>query len=512
MFTGTRSSRARRAISSGSGPVVEKPSDSSTTTAGGAPRLSPSRSRLRWSCSITGCSVVSDVSSAVPIAVPPSACSESSAFLTGSRSAVGGTSSCATLLKVTSPSRNFSGSRLVKPFAALRAASRRFGATSVACIEPEESRVSITVASSLATSTSTCGRAIATVSAVSASRNSSGREVAPPPGRAGHDAPEQLEVGEAHRVGAAPALGHHVQRRDQRDREQPEQRERPLEAHRRFLAFARLRWRASSRSQSPEVESTMCSAPDRRSSCASSSRSSAARAANRSRSLRLVRVDAQLAAGLGVDEPQVADGGQLLLARVAHLERDHVMAVQQAQQRLAPVARPAKVRHDHDQAARAGEARGARHRVGEVGGAGAVGLVPRPQGQQQAQQSLAALQRWHDARLAARRRSSRRGGCPGAWRGARPPAPRPRPRPPCGGPRCRSSSTPTRRAAATSRACAPRPAPARGDRPCARSPPSPSGARRRRTGTGAPARSRCRAPARANDAPPRRGCRCAAAP
>ena len=112
------------------------------------------------------------------------------------------------------------------------------------------------------------------------------------------------------------------------------------------------------------------------------------------------RVDAQLASGLGVDEPQVADGGQLLLARVAHLERDHVMAVQQAQQRLAPVARPAEVRHDHDQAARAGQAPGARHRVGEVGGAGAVGLVSRAQRQQQPQQSLPALQRRHDACLA----------------------------------------------------------------------------------------------------------------
>ena len=83
--------------------------------------------------------------------------------------------------------------------------------------------------------------------------------------------------------------------------------------------------------------------------------------------LAAVRVDAQLAPGLGVDEPQVADRGQLLLARVAHLERDHVMAVQQPQQRLAPVARAAEVGDDDDQPARARQAPGAQHRVGEVG-------------------------------------------------------------------------------------------------------------------------------------------------
>ena len=57
-----------------------------------------------------------------------------------------------------------------------------------------------------------------------------------------------------------------------------------------------------------------------------SSRSSAARAAKRWRRLRGARVDAELAPGLGVDQPQVAHGGQLLLARVADLDRDHVVA------------------------------------------------------------------------------------------------------------------------------------------------------------------------------------------
>jgi hypothetical protein len=178
VFTGTRSSRAWRATSSGGGPVVEYPSESSTMTAGGARRdLRPccsSSSRRRRFSSITGRSAVSAESSAVPIAVPPSACSESSPSRTGCRSAVGGTSSCATFENETSPSLNFSGRRLVNPLAALRAASSRFGVTSVACMEPEESVVSMTVASSRATSTSMCGRAIAITSAASASRKSTG--------------------------------------------------------------------------------------------------------------------------------------------------------------------------------------------------------------------------------------------------------------------------------------------------------------------------------------------------
>ena len=37
---------------------------------------------------------------------------------------------------------------------------------------------------------------------------------------------------------------------------------------------------------------------------------------------RAVRVGADLPPGLGVDEPQVADGRKLLLARVADLDRD----------------------------------------------------------------------------------------------------------------------------------------------------------------------------------------------
>ena len=96
---------------------------------------------------------------------------------------------------------------------------------------------------------------------------------------------------------------------------------------------------------------TTWSAPASASSRASSARSSAAAAAaKRSRSLRPAGVHAELAAGLGVDEPEVADVGQLLLARVADLDGDTSWRAATRQQRLAPVARPAEVGDDDDRA------------------------------------------------------------------------------------------------------------------------------------------------------------------
>ena len=80
---------------------------------------------------------------------------------------------------------------------------------------------------------------------------------------------------------------------------------------------------ASGRSQSPSVESATWRTPAEASAATSARRSSAAAAANRSRSRRSPRVDAQLAPGLRIDEPQLADVGELLLARVADLDGEH---------------------------------------------------------------------------------------------------------------------------------------------------------------------------------------------
>jgi hypothetical protein len=60
--------------------------------------------------------------------------------------------------------------------------------------------------------------------------------------------------------------------------------------------------------------------------------------------LRARSVDAELPTGLGVDEAELAHVRQRLLAWVADLDGEHVMAACELEQRQAPVARPAKVR------------------------------------------------------------------------------------------------------------------------------------------------------------------------
>ena len=78
-------------------------------------------------------------------------------------------------------------------------------------------------------------------------------------------------------------------------------------------------------------------------------RSSAAAAAKRSRSLRVARVDAKLASGLRIDEPQLADVGELLLARIADLDGEHGVPAGEPQQRRPPVERAAEVGDDDDE-------------------------------------------------------------------------------------------------------------------------------------------------------------------
>ena len=59
------------------------------------------------------------------------------------------------------------------------------------------------------------------------------------------------------------------------------------------------------------------------------------RRAKRSRRPRRRRVDADLAAGLGIDERQLADVGQVVLARVVDLDREHLVPRRDRGQRLA---------------------------------------------------------------------------------------------------------------------------------------------------------------------------------
>jgi hypothetical protein len=86
---------------------------------------------------------------------------------------------------------------------------------------------------------------------------------------------EDVEVGEARRVAQAPALGGQVREHAERDEQQAEQDERPLEAHARTLPLV-VRKPASVRSHSPRVDRTVCSAPVRRRSPSTSARSAAA--------------------------------------------------------------------------------------------------------------------------------------------------------------------------------------------------------------------------------------------
>src|SRR5436305_352543 len=72
-------------------------------------------------------------------------------------------------------------------------------------------------------------------------------------------------------------------------------------------------------------------------------------------------VDADLAAGLRIDEPHLADIGQLLLTRVADLDGEHLVAREQLQQRPPPVEWATEVGDDDDDAALPCQARQPEH-------------------------------------------------------------------------------------------------------------------------------------------------------
>ncbi len=65
----------------------------------------------------------------------------------------------------------------------------------------------------------------------------------------------------------------------------------------------------------------------------------------------VARVDAELPPALGIDEPELAHVGELLLARVANLDGQDGVTSREAKQRVAPVDRTAEVRDDDDQGA-----------------------------------------------------------------------------------------------------------------------------------------------------------------
>ena len=169
--------------------------------------------------------------------------------------------------------------------------------------------------------------------------------------------------------------------------------------------------------------------------------------------LGAARVDAELASRLRVDEPELARVRQLLLARVADLDGDDVVAAGELQQRPAPVVRAAEVGDDDDERALPRECVGAPDRLAERRRADSFGtrssdLVPRS-AESSADQPAPCPGGPAPSAGSRRRTSRRRAGCRGASpRDRRRPRLLPRRRP-CAGRRSRSSSTATCRARAT---------------------------------------------------------------
>ena len=103
-----------------------------------------------------------------------------------------------------------------------------------------------------------------------------------------------------------------------------------------------------SRSQSPWVASTTWRAPAEVISAATSRRSCGGRGREvRAQAGRSSVSTLSCRPVSGIDEPQLAELRELLLAGVADLDRHHVMAAAEHEQRPAPVARAAEV-GDHD--------------------------------------------------------------------------------------------------------------------------------------------------------------------
>ena len=103
----------------------------------------------------------------------------------------------------------------------------------------------------------------------------------------------------------------------------------------------------------------------------------------------VARVDAQLPPRLGIDEAQLADVGELLLARIADLDREHRVAPRQPQERRAPVGRAAEVRDDDDQRALPSDAVGELERVAQLAGPARGQLAQQVQRVEQGAPSLA---------------------------------------------------------------------------------------------------------------------------
>ena len=173
------------------------------------------------------------------------------------------------------------------------------------------------------------------------------REVAEPPRLAIDDVRQQIRVPEPRLRRDPPAVPIDVERDEDRQSGERAEDERPVEAHARLLR----RNVTSGRSQSPDVLRTTCRTPIDENvarhlapfGCRGDGEALAETTA--------ARVDAELPSGLGIDEPEEPDVGQLLLARIADLDGDDVVVPRELEQRPPPLAVAAKVGDDHDERA-----------------------------------------------------------------------------------------------------------------------------------------------------------------
>ena len=225
-----------------------------------------------------------------------------------------------------------------------------------------------------------------------------GREVPQPPGTAADQVRHERRAGEDGGLLPAPALEQDVAGDGQRDGQQREQHQRPGEAHRR--PPRRRRWFASGRSQSPSVETTTC-ADAERGQLASDLGALGGRGGGEALAQPGAgRVDAQLASGLGIDEPELAHVRQRLLARIADLDREHVVAAGELEQRRPPVARAAEVGDDGDERALACEPGDEVERAAERGRAAALEDGLAPEREQQPEHACPPLPRRDRLRVA----------------------------------------------------------------------------------------------------------------
>ena len=378
---------------------------------------------------------------ASPIAVPSPMRSVASAGLTNSRSVVGADTTCARELKSTTATRYFpAGPRGTGGPRPAAAASRDRGHVGRAHrsrrVDREHDRRllgahrDVRVRPCEADEERRDGQ-----------QEQRDREVSAPRRHPIHDVGAQRRRDELRRTRARVVARAGRSRSQCGHEQQGPQGERRREAH---CAPAWRRKPVSSRSQSPSVESTTWRAPAEMSSAATSARSCAAAAANRCAQPTARRVDLELAAGLGIDQPQLPELRQLLLSRVADLDRDDVVASAEREQRPAPVAGAAEVGDDDDErpltrqsCRRAGAPRRPRSRRPRP-----RARPPPPPAAPRAGRADRPVPAAPAACAGVRRRRSRaRGDCRAASRRTRSRARRPRRRRPCGARPCRTSST-----------------------------------------------------------------------